>query len=151
MSDRKIRATALVLAGMLLLVACGSKQNPTPQQAAGEAVATPAPAPASTADAPPATPDASGPAAGALREFRDPVTGELRAPTAAEQRAMAAARPVTPSASATSRPREIVMSNGTVAVELNQMSEMQGCVQPDGSVVADHDCKEKPATPVKKP
>lgn len=147
MSDRKFRGTLLVLAGTLLLGGCGSSGSP-PQQGAAPSPQAAAPAPA----APAATPAASQPETAALREFLDPVTGQPREPTEAELKAMAAARPAAPAASAASKPKEIVLPNGMVVIEgTSLMSEMKGCVQPDGSVVADHDCREKAAAPVKKP
>jgi glucose/arabinose dehydrogenase len=151
MNHRKFRGTMLVIAGALSLAACGSSDSPTQQGAEPAQQAAPEAAPATPAPA--ASPAATQPAT-ALQEFLDPVTGQPRAPTDAELKAIAASAPsVKSSAAATPRPKdkEIVLSNGMVAVEPGVVSDLKACVQPDGRVLTDHDCKSGAAAPVKKP
>jgi hypothetical protein len=58
-----------------------------------------------------------------------------------------------PSAAINSKQRgkATVRPDGWVEIELDANSEMKGCVQKDGRVVAAHDCKDEPATAVSKP
>jgi hypothetical protein len=152
MNHRNFRGTMLVMAGTLALAACGSSDSPTQQATAPAQQAAPAaaPAPAPATPAPAAAPAASQPAT-ALQEFIDPVTGQPRAPTDAELKAIAAPT-VKPNAVATPAPKkEIVLSNGMVAVEPGVVSTMKACVQQDGRVLTDHDCRSDAAAPVKKP
>lgn len=155
MSYLKSRGTMMVFAQALLLCACGQSGDPQSQQAGRAAQddaptqdAVPAPTPAA-----PALPDAGRPGTAALREFRDPVTGQPRAPTAAELKALETPRQTAPSAGATTRPseREILFPNGTVAVEEGPLTEMKGCVQQDGSVAVGHDCRSGTLAPSTKP
>lgn len=158
MSHLNSRVTMLLFVQALLLVACSpagdestrQSASPPPQGAPVQEVAPP-PAPAGAASA--AAPDAGQPGAAALREFVDPVTGQRRAPTSAELKAMDNAGRVTPQAVPAPRPRdkEIVFADGTVAVEETAPSQLQACVQKDGKVLVDHDCKPVAPAPVKKP
>lgn len=148
MNHLNCRISILLLAPTLLLGGCGSSGE-SPQGAAivqeGSAPAqVTAPVPAGVAaSAPAAVPETAPPAAAALREFRDPVTGQPREPTAAELKALAAATQNASKAGTGAAPkdREIVFPNGTVAVEEGALSEMKGCVQKDGKVTVDHDCR----------
>jgi hypothetical protein len=144
---------------MLLLCACNASDKTAPQAAAApHPAASPqtgeasdgVPAPTATA---PAAADAS-PAAPAVRAFVDPVTGVIREPTAAEVRALEARKQTeAPSLAINTKPRgkETVLPNGWVKLEVDADSEMKGCVQKDGRVVAAHECKSEPATAVTKP
>lgn len=158
MSHLNPRGTTLILVQALLLAACSPAGDQSTQQAASPPQQTapaqqvaPPPVPADSASA--ASPDASQPGAAALREFVDPVTGQPRAPTAAELRALENAGRATTQAVPAPRPRdkEIVFADGTVAVEETSPSQMQACVQQDGKVLVDHDCKATAPAPVKKP
>ena len=152
MNHRRFHGTTLVAAAALLLGACDSADSPQQQTATLPQAAAPAPTPATPAPTPAAAPAASQPGTVAMREFIDPATGQSRAPTAAELKALAASKQtVAASAAAASRPKETVLPNGMVAVEAGVKSEMKGCVQPDGRFVADHDCKDGAAAPAKKP
>ena len=155
MSHLNFRNSILLLAPALLLGACGSSGEPTQGAAVVQESTPPAPvaAPAQVA-APEPSPAAAQPAAAALREFRDPVTGLPREPTAAELKALAAAAQTAASKAGTGarqRDKEIVFPNGTVAVEETTMSEMKGCVEKDGRTTADHDCNSAASAPVSKP
>jgi len=156
MSYLNFRGTVLVLVQAMLLAACSSPSDEPaqqsalpPQQSAPAQEAARAPVPA-----PEPSPDASQPGTAALREFVDPVTGQSRAPTSAELKALeAASKSTTVTAQAASKPREkeIVFPDGTVAVEEGSLSQMKACVQKDGAVTVDHDCKVNAPVPVKKP
>jgi hypothetical protein len=43
------------------------------------------------------------------------------------------------------------MPSGEVVMQESSMSDMKGCVQKDGRVVVDHDCKSNAPVPVTKP
>jgi hypothetical protein len=152
MIHTNFRNSILLVAPALLLCACGSsgdsRQGATVvQDNAPAQVAAPAPAPAAAADSTQA-------GAAGLREFIDPVTGQPREPTAAELKALEASKQTSaPSSAITSKPKpkEIVLPNGVVAVEMESTSEMKGCLQKDGRAVVDHDCKSNVPAPAKKP
>jgi hypothetical protein len=152
MNHLSLRNSMLMLAPALLLCACGkSTTDPAQGAATIQQGSTPAPVAQPAPDAV-ASPDATQPGATAVREFRDPVTGQPREPTAAELKASAASQSTSKAGTGT-RPKdkEIVFPNGTVAVEEATMSEMKGCVQKDGRTVVDHDCKANATAPVAKP
>jgi len=150
MNHLNFRNSILMLAPVLLLGACG---KPT-DAAQGAAVVPESKAPAEVvAPAPVASPEAAAAGAAGLREYRDPVTGQPREPTAAELKALAAAAQSASKASngARRKNKEIVLPDGAVAVEENTMSEMKGCMQKDGRIVVDHDCKGAAPANVSKP
>ncbi len=150
MNHREFHGTTLVLAAALLLGACGASDTSSQQRATLPQEAVPASVPAAPAPTPAASPAASPPAAAALREFIDPATGLPREPTAAELKALATSgQTLTPRAA--TRPREVVLPNGMIAVEAGVKSEMKGCVQQDGRIVAGHDCKGTATAPATKP
>lgn len=153
MNHRQFHATTLAIAAAMLLAACGPQGKPPQQGATLSPEPTPPPAVSASTPAPTpaAAPVTSQPATAALREFIDPVTGQPRQPTAAELKALATAGQSAPASAAASRPKETVLPNGMVAVEVGVKSEMKGCLQADGRVVATHDCQGEAAAPAKKP
>jgi hypothetical protein len=155
---RKLRTAMLGLAPMVLLCACSSSDKAAPAAAASvQTAANPRTSEASAEVAAPiaASPAAAGgPTGSAVRGFIDPVTGQIRAPTPAELRALETQKQtLAPNSAISAKPgsKETVLPNGWVAVEVNSTSEMKGCVQKDGRVVPAHDCKSEPSSAVKKP
>jgi hypothetical protein len=154
MRHLNFRSIVLVLVQGLLLAACSPAGDGPKQQAALPSQENAATREVAPAPVPVPAPDATQPGTAALREFVDPVTGQRRAPTSAELKALQDAGKVTASAAtAPARPkeREIVFPDGTVAVEEGSLSQMQGCLQKDGTVTVDHDCKSNAQAPAKKP
>ncbi len=148
MSDLRSCRVMAVAAATLLLGACSSSGEAPQKDAAHAPDASvqkvePAAAPAPVAV--PAPPPAQ-PAAG-LRVFIDPVTGKPREPTAAEIKALeAASPPANQKPAVPQQDKEIVFPDGTVAIQGHTLSEMKACVQKDGHVVVDHDCKSDQVT-----
>lgn len=155
MNHCNLRNTMLGLAPLLLLGACSSADKAAPAatvqvETAERPQADEASAEAATSATASQAADAQ--AGSAVRAFVDPVTGQIREPTPAELRALeASGKSAAPSSAIKTRPRpqETVLPNGWVAVEVNADSEMKGCVQTDGRVVAAHDCKSEPAAAAK--
>jgi hypothetical protein len=154
-----LRGTMLVLAQAFVLCACGTSAE-APRQQAAHLQEENAPAQsAQPASAPVPGPTAAatdtGSSGAAMQVFIDPVTGKPREPTAAEIKALATARQAAaPNQAITQGSKQgkvTVLPNGTVAYEETSLSEMKGCVQKDGSITVDHNCKSNVAAPVKKP
>jgi hypothetical protein len=150
MSHLNFRKSLLTLAPVLLLYACG---KPSADTAQGAAVVQDGNAPAQVAaPAPAASPQTAPTGASGLREFRDPVTGQTREPTAAELKALAASQNASKAGNgARPKEKEVVFPNGTVAVEETILSEMKGCIQKDGRTTVDHECKSSAPATVTKP
>jgi hypothetical protein len=84
----------------------------------------------------------------AVKIFVDPTTGEIREPTEDELKAIArddlarkqitSAKPTTTASSP-----EILLPNGSVATKLGRSSSesLRACIQKDGSMAVDHECK----------
>ena len=81
-----------------------------------------------------------------VRVFIDPVTEEIREPTAEEESAAARGESLTPSAKPAARIREIHLPDGSIASFPEQAGKesLQGCVRSDDTVAIDHACA-KPA------
>jgi len=138
------KAATTFAVATLLLCACAAKQavvEPTPAAITAPAVATsiaptaPVPAPASS-DKPASNDNAASPA------YNDPVTGELRAPTAAELAAASAGTPggadVNKSVKTVAAPEEITLPGGETMVRYGDGSRVEErvCLQKDGSLTS---------------
>lgn len=117
-----------------------AESPPSPEQLRASA---PDPAPDVTASNTPV----AAPAAASSRVFIDPVTGEQRAPTAAEAKAAAQASAAKTAGSAKARQKlpveELAVPGGFTEVRVGEraMREERACVQPDGTLSA---CNEQP-------
>lgn len=136
------RARSLVLSGLVVatssaLLACKppSTEQPTP---INEAKITAHEATTTSSNAPPQTNEIRN----AVKAYIDPVTGELREPTAAELASEAQATTQKESNSGKSS-RQIVRADGSVEVLLDQSNDQafKACVQKDGSVAMGHECE----------
>jgi hypothetical protein len=129
--ERKLIA---ILAGMSLaaLGGCTSDQTAGAPEAASAPSMSEVSNAASTAGTATATPEGE-----ASRAFIDPVTGELRAPTAAELAAMQPSESNEPAVKQQAPPPEkTVLPDGTVMMDLRNQpqAEEKVCVQADGSI-----------------
>jgi hypothetical protein len=146
--------TGLITAGavtLLSLGACGGGGGSTdaaPAANAGVAPTVNAGATATTStetSAPTLQVPAPGPAAGAgqaSRAFVDPITGELRAPTATELAALAAPQPPQSSESVLKQrpapPVQTRLPDGTIMYDMRNQPQIEekACVLADGSIGA---------------
>jgi len=106
---------------------------------------------ATTANTPPALaiqPANSATSKPAVRAYIDPVTGELRDPTAQELAAEAAAQAAKKKAAAATSPsdqprqHEVVLPNGAVEITLDPSTQhpLRACIQKNGELTMDHEC-----------
>jgi hypothetical protein len=138
----RITTSALLLAGSALLLGCSSSERQTSQSADSQAAEPSAPTVA--AQPTPGTAEQTSPAAPApgVRIFIDPTTGEAREPTAQEMAEMAkqsaAAKPG-------SKPQAVQLPDGTVMVPMEGMPQtpVQACLEKDGSLKVDHECRDQ--------
>lgn len=130
------RMRTAILGGLALMAICGcsaEQQVVVPadltESAAGEVSET-------------AAGDGAAPAAQevpASRAFVDPLTGELRAPTAAELESLQSAEPAKPAVKQQSAPAQApatVLPDGTIMYDLRNQPQVEekACVQADGSI-----------------
>ena len=144
-SGMRAKLMSVWIVSALVMTACAERPSASNQSTAAPSAATAA-SPATDAGA--ASPAAAAnestasSSAPAVRAFIDPVTGELRAPTAQERAALAAQRAATlPEAAAKQRlaAEEVQLPNGVTEIRLGEraMHQERVCIQPDGKVTAD--------------